>query len=386
MKIQALVISFNLVLILLNKIWYEDSFFIDSFSAGGKERRLTELIKGLRLRSDIHFELVVMNKEIHFKDVLELGIRIHYVIRKTKKDLSVFRKIYQICKNYKPDFVHCWDSMSAVYVIPALKLLNIKFVNGLVVDAPERRNILNKSWLRAKLTFPFSNVIIGNSHAGLAAYNAPKFKSVCIYNGFNFSRTENITKNVLIREQLHVNTRFVIGMVASFSKYKDYETYFKAAHLLLKKRTDITFLAIGNDTDSICSRNLIDPSFIDHFRLLGKKSGVESYINSMDICVLCTFTEGISNSILEYMALEKPVIATFGGGTDELMQDQKTGYLISQANPEELTEKMEILLNDAPLRSKMGVAGKQRIQNYFSIDKMVNEYVLNYKKIRVRQS
>ena len=69
-------------------------YFIDCLTSGGKERRLTELMKGLQINSDIDFELVIMNEEIHYKEVLDLGINIHYIIRKTRKDLSVFKSLY----------------------------------------------------------------------------------------------------------------------------------------------------------------------------------------------------------------------------------------------------------------------------------------------------
>jgi glycosyltransferase involved in cell wall biosynthesis len=354
-------------------------FTIDTLTSGGKERRLVELMKALKLKPGVEFELAVMSNDIHYQEVFNLDINIHYVIRKRKKDVSVFNQFYKVCKNYKPDIVHCWDSMSAVYVLPSCKLLHIKFVNGIVADAPEKRNIFNKYWLRAKLTFPFSNTVVGNSRAGLAAYSAPKNKSICIHNGFNFKRTENNVRDSLIREQLGIHTKSIIGMVASFSKNKDYKTYFIAAQLLLKKRNDITFLAIGNDTDSILAKELISSEFIEYFRLLGRKSGIESFINAMDICVLSTFTEGISNSILEYMALGKPVIATSGGGTNEIVEDKKTGFLINPSNPAELADRMETLLNDTELRNKMGLAGKERIQNYFSIDKMADQYISVYK-------
>lgn len=358
-------------------------FFIDGLIAGGKERRLVELMKGIKSKSSIEFELVVMNHEIHYQQVFNLDIKIHYLIRTTKKDISVFYKFYNICKNYKPDIVHCWDSMTALYSIPACKSLNIKFANGMIVDAPSKQNIFNKTWLRAKLTFPFSNIIIGNSKAGLAAYGVPAKKSFFIYNGFNFERTNNIINSDITRKQLEVNTDYVIGMVASFSEYKDYNTYFSAAQLLLNQRKDITFLAIGSDTDSNSSKALIDNKYIDHFRLLGKRSDVESLINAMDVCVLSTFTEGISNSILEYMALGKPVIASSGGGTNEIVEDTKTGFLINQSNPEELAKKIEILLNDPELRNKLGMAGQERIKTKFSINNMVSEYISLYKKILI---
>jgi glycosyltransferase involved in cell wall biosynthesis len=356
-------------------------FFIDSLNAGGKERRLTELMKALVIKQDIEFELVVMSNVIHYKEVLNLGIKIHYITRTTKKDISVFSRVYKLCKNYRPDLVHCWDSMTAVYLVSACKLLKIKLVNGMVVDSPMKQNLGNKHWFRAKLTFPFSDIIVGNSKAGLIAYKAPIYKSVVVYNGFNFDRTENLIDKEIIRKQICTDSKILIGMVASFSEHKDFKTYYRAADLLLKRRKDIAFLAIGTGTDSPPAQFLIDNQNIKHYRLLGKKSDVESYINAMDICVLSTFTEGISNSILEYMAFEKPVVATSGGGTNEIVVDNVTGFLIRPSDPEELAMKLELLLNDSELRTRMGHAGKERVMDEFSIDRMARRYIDLYKMI-----
>ncbi len=350
-------------------------FITDTLGAGGKERRMTELMQALKIRRDIDFELVVMSRDIHYKAVIDLGIKIHYIIRKTKRDLSVFFRLYRLCRYYKPDIVHSWDSMTALYISPTCKLLGIKLVNGMVMDAPECQNISNKHWLRARLTFPFSDFIVGNSRAGLIAYRAPLGKSEVIYNGFNFDRAKALVRKEIIRDQLGVGTEFIVGMVATFWKKKDYVTYYKAAQLLLSKRRDITFLAIGTDTDSEESIAMVDKKYMENFRFLGKRTGIESLINAMDICILSTFTEGISNSILEYMALGKPVIATRGGGTVELVKDKETGFLIEPSSPEELAGKVEVLLNDPLMRMKMGSAGNERIRNAFSIDQMVNKYI-----------
>jgi len=356
-------------------------FFSECLASGGKERRLVELIKVLKLDPDIEFELVLMSEDINYEEVLNLDITINFIIRKTKKDISVFNKFYRLCKNYTPDIVHCWDTMTAIYIAPISKLLHLKFVNGIVIDAPRKQNIFNKYWLRAKLTFPLADIIIGNSKAGLKAYNAPVKKSIVIYNGFNFNRIENIIPEKTIREQLKIDTKYVVGMVATYSEFKDYPTYLRAAQIILGKRKDTTFIAIGKNTDSVLLKNAIDFKLRDHIRLLGMKSDIESFVNMMDICILSTFTEGISNSILEYMALGKPVIATSGGGTCEILEDNMTGFLVSQSNPIELAGKIELLLNDPPLRLKMGNNGKNRIINAFSIDKMVSEYISAYKNL-----
>jgi glycosyltransferase involved in cell wall biosynthesis len=354
-------------------------FFIESLRSGGKERRLSELMNVLRNSKDIQFELAVMNDDFHYNDVHNFGINIHYIIRKTKKDISVFFSFYNLCKSFNPEIVHCWDSMSTIYSIPTCKLLRIKLINGMIFNVPNNMSILNKTGFRARVTFPFSDMIIGNSLSGIAAYHAPLSKTICIYNGFNFDRTKEIIAKDVLRRRLEIDSQFIIGMVATFAENKDYETYFSAAQLLLGKRDDITFLAIGEHTDSFAAKGLIPSDLIHRFRFVGKMREIESFISIMDICVLTTFTEGISNSIMEYMALGKPVIATDGGGTKEILLDRKTGFLISPSSPDELAAKIELLLENEELRITMGNAGLSRIKSCFSIDKMVSEYILTYK-------
>jgi glycosyltransferase involved in cell wall biosynthesis len=350
-------------------------------TSGGKERRLTELMKQLNLYQNIEFELVVMSNEIHYEEVYNLNIRVHYIVRRCRKDIFAFKKFYTLCKRFRPDIIHCWDSMTAIYAIPSCLLLKIKLVNGLVVDSPSKRSVFNKYMLRARFSFLFSDLIIGNSNAGMNAYRTPKSKSMVIYNGFNFNRTNGIIPGNFMRNELAIDTKYVIGMVASFSKFKDYGTFYNAAKLLLSKRKDITFITVGNNTDHQSSLDLIDEEYRRNFRFLGNRSDVENIISSMDVCVLSTFTEGISNSILEYMALGKPVIATMGGGTIEILQNNITGFLVNPSNPDELAEKAELLLNNEQLRIKMGTAGKERAKSNFSIDAMINKYIDGFNRV-----
>lgn len=355
-------------------------FYIDCLASGGKERRFVELIKALCKNKEINFAIILMNKDIHYGEILHLGIDIHYLIRKSKKDISVFAQLYKFVKKYQPDIVHCWDSMTAVYGAPICKILDIPFINGMVIDAPTKK-LFNKHFLRSKIVFPLSDYIVGNSYAGIKAYGAAKNKSIVIQNGFNFNRIISLQDGETIKEKYNIQTDLVVGMVASYSKYKDYKTYFDAAQKILVKRSDITFLALGNDTDSEEAKSLIKTEYLNNFRLLGKKANIESLINIMDVCVLATFTEGISNSILEYMALAKPVIATDGGGTNEIIEDNINGFLIKVADFNDLSDKIQILLDDKPMRLRMGKQALRTIQDKFSIEKMLNSYVELYKSV-----
>jgi glycosyltransferase involved in cell wall biosynthesis len=362
--------------------------FIDNLRAGGKERRCVELLKGLNASPDITFELVVMNEDIHYQEIFSLNIKIHKLIRKTIKDVSVFRKFYKICKNYRPDIVHCWNDMTAVIAVPTCKLLSIKFVNGMVADTPVRRNIGDKAWRRARLTFPFSDKIIGNSKAGLAGYGAPSQKSLCIYNGMDFNRFKNLKDPAVLRGQIFENedsNLFVIGMVAAFEQRKDYKTLIKAALSLVKTNAYVRFLLIGDGHDLGQIKNSVPVEFRNKILFLGRRNDVESIVNLFDIGILLTNSkvhgEGISNSIIEYMALGKPVIATRGGGTNEVVIDNENGYLVNAEDSNQLVESVQKLMNNKNLLEKFGSKSCELAHRVFDLKIMTRNYIEMYRQV-----
>ena len=363
-------------------------FIINTLASGGKERRLSELLKHLVLFDEVKFELVIMSTDVHYRQVFDLGVSIHFIIRRTKKDLSVFFKTYKLIRNYRPDIVHCWDSMTAVYAAPICKMLKIKLVNGMVIDVPVRRNLLNKHWLRARITFPLSSRIVGNSKAGLLAYHAPKSKSVCIYNGIRMSRFAGLKDPTLIKEEIFRDRQFdgfVIGMVAAFEDRKDYSTLVDAAMLVCKDYDNVKFVFVGEGTKMSIIKNKVLQEYIDKVLFLGKRTDVESIINIFDLGVLLTNSnvhgEGISNSILEYMALAKPVIATRGGGTGEIVIDGQTGFLVSPGDPKEVSERIVLLMKDRDLCKSIGLNARESITGHFSISHMVDRYINLYKTL-----
>ena len=364
-------------------------FFIDSLRAGGKERRCTELLKSLKYVPSVQFEVVLMSKDVHYKVIFDLNIKIHYLIRKTTKDLSVFRGFYKICKDYKPDIVHCWEGMTATIAAPTCFFQNIKLVNGMVIDTPVKQNILNKEWRRAKLTFPFSDRIIGNSNAGLAAYGAPSKKSVCIYNGIDFNRFNNLREPKEFQKEIlgsyDNDDIFILGMVAAFEPRKDYKTLIKAALNLLKSNDTIRFILVGTGTDFPEIKNSIPEQFQDKIIFLGKRTDVESIANLFDIGILLTNTqvhgEGISNSIIEYMALGKPVIATRGGGTSEAVIENQNGFLINANNSAELIQAIQTLMGNKTLREEFGRKSSQKAHETFDLKIMTENYISMYQKL-----
>jgi len=363
-------------------------FFKSTLGAGGTERRLTELMKWLKLKSDFEFEIILMSTDIHYKEIYDLGINIHFILRKTKKDIFVFGKLYKLCKELQPDILHCWDSMTAVYSAPICKLLGIKLINGLITNSLQSNKLFNKHWLRAKLTFPLSDLIIGNSKAGLKTYNAHPNKSICIYNGVDFSRIKNVKNPLMVRGEIFKDMQddfFVAGMVAAFEKRKDYKTLIEIAIEIVNERKDIKFILVGDGADFYRIKSIVPASLSTEIIFLGKRTDVESIVNIFDIGILLTNAEvhgeGISNSILEYMALGKPVIATMGGGTNEVVIDNENGFLIEPGNKIQLKNRIYELIGNKELTKKFGNRGQQIVREKFDIEIQTQQYISLYKNL-----
>lgn len=345
-------------------------FIIDSLRKGGKERRLIELMKGL-LSRNFTFELILFSDQIEYDHFFELNVNTHVLSRKIKKDPFVFFRINEICKKFKPDIINSWGLMPSVYSMPIAKFNKICFINSMIINAPEKLSL--KARVFSSIVFPFSDIITANSYAGLRAYGIEKSKAKVIYNGYDFERSISLENRQIVRERWNIRTDFVVGMVAGFSDKKDYKTLIESAKKILDERENTSFILVGDGPNLHNSKELA--GMYNKIIFTGRQSDVESIINICDLGILSTYNEGISNSIMEFMAQAKPVIATDGGGTNEIVVNGKTGYLIPKKSPLELKEKILKLIDDKNLSKEMGINGKERIIRLFNVKVMIDEFV-----------
>jgi glycosyltransferase involved in cell wall biosynthesis len=155
--------------------------------------------------------------------------------------------------------------------------------------------------------------------------------------------------------------------------------------MLISHHDNIRFVLVGDGENLDEIKNSVSPAAMDKIIFLGRRSDVESIINIFDIGILLTNTkvhgEGISNSIIEYMALSKPVIATRGGGTNEVVMDNQNGYLIDMGNKNQLIEKIEYLMKNNDRLIELGNKGNQMVHEKFDLKIMTNNYIDIYKKL-----
>jgi len=110
----------------------------------------------------------------------------------------------------------------------------------------------------------------------------------------------------------------------------------------------------------------------------GERDDIPEIMRALDLFVLPSQAEGISNTLLEAMASGLPVLATRVGGNAELVVEGTTGLLVPHSNPQAMAELIAVYLADAPLARRHGKAGRARVEQRFSLHTMVSGYMAVY--------
>lgn len=358
-------------------------YFIESLHAGGKERRLVELLAYLKGKPEYEMQVVLTRPEIHYKKFLELGIPYEVLERRLlKKDPLIFYRFYKTCRRFRPDLIHTWGNMVSFYSLPAVMVLGIPLVNGQITSALPKISRFSKLSLMSKLSFRFAKIILANSLAGLKSHGIGKRKGRVIYNGIDLERFKNTADSEALKSKYGILTPHAVIMIASFSAMKDHDLFADVARETAVIRNDVTFLAVGDGPNLERIKARVDAEKVNNVIFTGRVEDVESLVSFADIGVLFSPQgEGTSNSILEYMASGKPVIANDSGGTREVVRHEVNGLLITNETPAQIARLIHGLLNDKVKRSKMGEAGRKLIQDSFTVDRMGKEFEQVYQAV-----
>lgn len=347
-------------------------FFIGGLNTGGKERRLLELITYLNQTNNFDLVLVTHREEVAFDNFDQL--KLEWVTLSTDRlTLISFWEFFQIVKKHRPNIINTWGSKQTFVSLPSkLMLSGLKLVNSQITSAPPKVPFSER--LISKINFLFSDVVLSNSYAGLESFKPPRKKSIVIYNGLNKDRFSDLLDKEVVKEQFGLDKPFNLIMVASFSANKDYLRFYETGIALSKLRDDFNFIGVGYydaDDDRYYKQAKELAEQYSFLSIIPGTTEVESLVNACDIGLLFSPNgEGLSNSILEYMALGKPVIASDIGGTKEIVKHSENGFLVNLETPLEIAELINTLLEDSGKMEQMGKKSKKRICDEFSLEAM----------------
>lgn len=195
------------------------------------------------------------------------------------------------------------------------------------------------------------------------------------------------TQTMLRREDLGLRSGPIVLVAARLEPRKDHATFFSAAQLLHSARPDTQFLLAGDgDPTYRAELERLAAPLGSAARFLGSRGDVPALMDLADLVVLSSRTEGLGLVLLEAMGARRPVVATRVGGVPEIVVDGVTGLLVEAGAPDLLADAMLKVLGDPSLSARMGQAGRERVENEFTVARMAAKMSAVYEELLSRHA
>jgi len=365
-------------------------FPVNYLGIGGAEQQLLELVRGI---DKACFDPLVVS--LYPDGALEPEVRqipgaeLISVNRKGKYDFWVMTRMLSLLRQKKVDIIQPFLTPATFFgLLPAL--IN----NTAVRITTERGGFRSGSKLGFQLyqkaedfLTRFDDLIVANSEAGKSylisrGINPARIK--VIYNGINLERLiPDQTIVTQIRRQLRLSPNgMVVGMTANFSSDKDHATFIQGAKIIHQAMPQTRFALLGDGPLRPNIEDLVRELGLEQFvTFFGTQRDIASYLACYDIACLCAdSSEGCSNVIVESMALDKPVVATNGGGNSEVVEHANTGLLVPMQDPEAFADAVLTCLRQPDWARDMGRRARETVLTRFSLARMVSDYEQLYEQ------
>ncbi|MFH1097647.1 MAG: glycosyltransferase [Candidatus Desantisbacteria bacterium] len=353
---------------------------LHSLETGGLEKGTSTLINNMNPEifepsicclSGLGYSLKLIKKE---------GVKIFDMKTGESHEPFLFLRLAKLFKEQRIDILHAKGWPALFDGVLGARIAGVP----VVIYSEHGKNIddffeikKRRVWTR-RLLAPFIDKIVTVSEdlkRGLINITRLNEKQiVCVHNGVEFP--DVCVENEQKKREIGVEQGDVlVGTVGRLDPVKNFDVFIKSAEGILKEFPQVKFLLIGDGQIRGELELLVSELGLgNHVIFLGERNDVAELLKIMDMFVLPSKSEGLSNTILEAMSAGLPVVATNVGGNSELVIDGETGILIQPGDASVLVAAISTLLRDDEKRRKMGKAGFRRAKKEFSIEKMVKSY------------
>ncbi len=351
---------------------------------GGLENGVVNLLNNLP--QDKYRHIVISLTEItHFKDRI-VNREVEYISlhKHPGKDIKIYIKLYRMLKKLKPQVVHTRNLPALDAVMPAF-LAGVPYIihsehgrDTIDIDGSNKKYRLLRRLLSpvidrfAALSMDLENWLIKD-----VGIDSKKVVRIC--NGVDTERFSPTVTTTVAGYPAEFDDKIVIGTVGRMEQVKDTLLLIKAfAHFIEshpQHKEKVRLVLVGNGNLFTTAEKLIEDKGIqDLVWMPGARDDVPAILHKLNIFVLPSLAEGISNTILESMASGLPVIATDVGGNRELVDDGKTGYIVPVSDSKWMADAINKYVEDDKLRQQHGENAIERVQQNFSFAAMVEKY------------
>jgi glycosyltransferase involved in cell wall biosynthesis len=302
--------------------------------------------------------------------------------------LSLRRKLAEELSGIRPDVVHSHGYFVGLFARCAARDAGARVVCSTVHNMPDAPMSLHPGFrgrtevaLRAPLERRSARCadaivcVVEPVREQLRAYGIPDEKLVLIRNG--------IVDPTRDREfSVPTGDPPVVGSVGRFELLKGYEYFVEAAARVLEAAPEAVVRLVGEGSlrGQLESR-AATLGIEDRFEFLGWVDDPLAEMAAMDVYAVSSVTDTTNLTVLEAMALGKPVVGTTVGGLPEAVLDGRTGYLVPPRAPDLLADRIAELLADPARRSEMGRAGRARFEEMFELTHMLEAHRVLYERL-----
>lgn len=363
------------------------SYVIPTLNAGGTERQLVYLLKGLVHDHELSVVCTRTAGDLA-GEIRRLGVVVRELPGWGGWDFTVRRRVRQVFRSHRPDILH---TFLFGFDLPVNRAARETGVPVLVSGRRELADWMRPRHLRMqRMANRYVDCIVANSRA-VAEFAReregidPELVRV-IHNGVDADSFVSRMGPEALRQRYNLpKSRHVVGMVANFSPVKDHELFLSVAEELMRRRSDLHFLLAGKGPlrESVVQK-VYARNWEDRFTVTWAIAELADVYALMDVCVLCSKREGFPNALIEAMAAGTPVVAGAVGGIPELIQDGVTGRLVETRRPEVFADAIAGLLDDAAERTRLAGRASAYVREHLTVDRMVDAYRALYAELLAR--
>lgn len=366
---------------------------IHRLAVGGLENGLVNLINYMPSDRYRH-AIVCLTGYSEFSNRLQRdGVPVFALNKGSGQDFSVHRRLWRLLQQLHPDVVHTRNLPTLECLIPAALAGAPGRVHGehgrdvYDLDGSNfKYNLLRKAVRPFAHRYTTVSADLANWLVHTIGVRAERVAH--IYNGVDTQRFSPRTglRSFMELEEFAPPGTLVVGTIGRMQAVKDQLTLVRAfIHFLdleSSARERIRLVMVGDGPLRREAQQLLRSVHAEHLAWLpGERADIPEITRTMDVFVLPSLAEGVSNTILEAMASGLPVVATRVGGNPELVIEGQTGMLVPPADPVAMANAIGRYLADPEKRIRHGRAGRKRVEERFSMEAMVNGYLSVYDSV-----
>src|SRR5438128_208666 len=345
----------------------------------GGQNQVLLTVNGLRAIG--HRAALVAHPDGELRRRAAEGLELIPLAPRTEMDLTAAWRFGRVVKRLAPDVIHAHDPHGIAMASLALSLGSSSTKSGrkggrapaLVasrrVDFHRRGNSFSKWKHRQVDCFIAASEAIRQM---LISDGVPEERTVTVHEGID-------VEHVVAAPLVDVHHAFflphgapVVGNIAALVPHKGQRHLIEAAHIVVQKLPDVRFVILGEGELRDALERLVKEYRLEkHVLLPGFRTDVMGCLKSFDLFVMSSVTEGLGTSLLDAMACSRPIVATTAGGIPEVVDQGVTGLLVPPRDHAAMADAIIALVNDQARRRQMGDAGFARVNDRFTVERMI---------------